>query len=51
MANFTSLVGGSIVNARDGNNLGHVAQVIVTQAEYLALAPPDPETLYFITES
>lgn len=51
MAEFTTIVGGSVVNARNMMNIGHVAQVILTEAEYLALAPPDPNTLYFITET
>ena len=51
MATFTSIVGGSVVNRRNMNNIGHVEQIILTQAEYDALTPPNDETLYFITEN
>lgn len=53
MANFSSIVGGSVINARNSMNIGHVAQVIITQLEYDALVlagTTDPDTLYFITE-
>lgn len=50
MATFTEVAGGSIVNARNANNIGHVSQIILTEAEYLAIAVPDPDTLYYITE-
>lgn len=53
MANFTALVGGSVVNARSGNNIGHVSQLILTEAEYTALVTAgttDATTLYYITE-
>ena len=61
MPNFTSIVGGSIVNARSGSNIGHVAQTIITEAEYDMLWSSgtagtgtfngDDSTLYFITEN
>ena len=54
MANFTSIVGGSVVNARDGMNIGHVSQLILTQSEYDTLETAgtlDSNTLYFITEN
>ena len=53
MATFTSLVGGSVVNARSGN-IGHVSQLILTESAYEALVTAnntDPNTLYFITET
>ena len=53
MANFTSIVGGSVVNnTTTGNGNGeHVAQVIVTESAYANIPIKDPNTLYFITEN